>query len=42
MNGGPSKYYPHGEITFDDSDRRIGAGLAIILWQSGVPAAVYP
>jgi branched-chain amino acid transport system substrate-binding protein len=31
-----------GDITFDDSGRRIGAGLVIILWQSGVPAAVYP
>ncbi len=42
MNGGPSKYYPGGEIKFDEKGRRVGAGLAIIQWQSGVPVTIYP
>lgn len=42
MNGGPSKFYPGGEIKFDEKGRRVGAGLTIIQWQSGVPVTVYP
>ncbi|MFA6264207.1 MAG: ABC transporter substrate-binding protein [Pseudolabrys sp.] len=42
MDGGPSKYYPGGNIKFDDKGRRVGAGLAIIQWQSGVPVTIYP
>ena len=42
MDGGPSKYYPGGEIKFDEKGRRIGAGLAIIQWQNGVPLTIYP
>ena len=42
MDGGPSKYYPGGEIKFDEKGRRVGAGLAIIQWQSGVPLTIYP
>jgi branched-chain amino acid transport system substrate-binding protein len=42
MNGGPSKYYPDGEIRFDAKGRRSGAGLTIVQWQSGVPVTVMP
>jgi branched-chain amino acid transport system substrate-binding protein len=42
MDGGPSKYYPGGQIKFDEKGRRIDAGLAVIQWQSGVPVTIYP
>lgn len=42
MNDGPSKYYPGGEMRFDEKGRRVGAGLTIIQWQKGVPVVVYP
>ncbi|HEX2116727.1 MAG TPA: ABC transporter substrate-binding protein [Alphaproteobacteria bacterium] len=42
MDGGPSAYYPGGQIKFDERGRRVGAGLTIIQWQSGVPVVVYP
>ncbi|HYN12707.1 MAG TPA: ABC transporter substrate-binding protein [Burkholderiales bacterium] len=42
MNGGPSKYYPAGEMKFDEKGRRVGAGLAIIQWQKGMPVTVFP
>ena len=42
MDGGPSKYYPGGQLKFDENGRRVGAGLAIIQWQSGVPLTIYP
>jgi branched-chain amino acid transport system substrate-binding protein len=42
MDGGPSRYYPGGEIKFDENGHRVGAGLAIIQWQSGIPVTIYP
>jgi branched-chain amino acid transport system substrate-binding protein len=42
MDGGPSKYYPGGQLKFEENGRRVGAGLAIIQWQSGVPVTIYP
>ena len=42
MDGGPSKYYPGGLLKFEENGRRVGAGLAIIQWQSGVPSTIYP
>ncbi len=42
MDGGPSKYYPLGEIKFDEKGRRVGAGMTIVQWQSGVPVTVFP
>jgi branched-chain amino acid transport system substrate-binding protein len=42
MDGGPSKYYPGGEIKFDEKGRRVNAGLAGIQWQNGVPVTIYP
>jgi branched-chain amino acid transport system substrate-binding protein len=42
MDGGPSKFYPGGQIKFDEMGRRVNAGLTIIQWQSGVPVTVYP
>jgi branched-chain amino acid transport system substrate-binding protein len=42
MDGGPSKFYPGGQIKFDAMGRRVNAGLTIIQWQSGVPVTVYP
>ena len=42
MDGGPSKFYPGGQIKFDDKGRRVDAGLTIIQWQSGMPVTVYP
>nr|WP_224405046.1 ABC transporter substrate-binding protein [Afifella sp. IM 167] len=42
MDGGPSRYYPGGELKFDEMGRRVGAGLTIIQWQDGVPVTVFP
>ena len=42
MDGGLSKYYPLGELKFDDKGRRIGAGMTIVQWQSGIPVTVFP
>jgi branched-chain amino acid transport system substrate-binding protein len=42
MDAGPSKYYPLGEIKFDEKGRRIGAGMTIVQWQTGVPVTVFP
>src|ERR1700735_1614996 len=42
MDGGLSKYYPLGEIKFDDKGRRLGAGMTIVQWQSGIPVTVFP
>jgi len=42
MDDGPSTYFPGGRIKFDENGRRVGAGLNIIQWQSGVPVTVYP
>src|ERR1700729_946517 len=42
MDAGPSKYYPLGEIKFDDKGRRLGAGMTIVQWQSGIPVTVFP
>ena len=42
MDGGPSKYYPGGQMKFDEKGRRVGAGVVIVQWQSGVPVTVYP
>ena len=42
MDDGPSAYFPGGRIKFDENGRRVGAGLNIIQWQSGVPVTVYP
>jgi len=42
MDGGPSKYYPGGQLKFDEKGRRIGAGVVIVQWQSAVPVTVYP
>src|ERR1700712_2596397 len=42
MDAGPSKYYPLGEIKFDEKGRRVGAGMTIVQWQAGVPVTVFP
>ena len=42
MNGGPSKYYPGGEVRFDAKGRRVGAGMTVVQWQSGIPVTVMP
>lgn len=42
LDGGPSSYYPGGELKFDETGRRVGAGLTIIQWQGGKPITVYP
>ena len=42
LDGGPSTYYPGGELKFDEKGRRVGAGLTIIQWQNGVPVTVFP
>ena len=39
---GPARYFPGGELKFDEYGRRIGAGLTVIQWQSGVPYTVFP
>ncbi len=33
MDGGPSKYYPGGQLKFDEKGRRVGAGVVIVQWQ---------
>lgn len=42
LDDGPSKFYPGGEVKFDEKGRRVGAGLTIIQWQDGTPITVYP
>jgi branched-chain amino acid transport system substrate-binding protein len=42
MDGGPSKYYPGGQIKFEPDGRRVGASLTIIQWQDGIPVTIYP
>jgi branched-chain amino acid transport system substrate-binding protein len=42
LDAGPSKYYPGGQLKFDEKGRRVGAGVVIVQWQSGVPVTVYP
>ena len=42
MDAGPAKYFPGGVIKFDDKGRRVGAGLTVVQWQSGVPYTVFP
>src|SRR5579862_6342040 len=42
MDGGPAKYYPGGELKFDEKGRRVGAGVVVVQWQNGVPVTVYP
>lgn len=42
FDGGPSVYYPGGQLSFDEIGRRKGASLTIIQWQNGVPVTVFP
>src|SRR3979490_3056461 len=42
MDAGPSKYYPLGEIKFDEKAGVVGAGMTIVQCQSGVPVRVFP
>ena len=39
---GPAKYFPGGQMKFDENGRRVGAGLTVIQWQNGVPYTVFP
>jgi branched-chain amino acid transport system substrate-binding protein len=39
---GASKFYPGGQMKFDQNGRRVGAGLTVVQWQSGVPYTVFP
>jgi branched-chain amino acid transport system substrate-binding protein len=42
MDAGPAKFFPGGVIKFDEKGRRVGAGLTVVQWQSGVPYTVFP
>lgn len=42
LDGGPSKYFPGGTLSFDEKGRRKGASLTIIQWQDGVPVTIFP
>jgi branched-chain amino acid transport system substrate-binding protein len=42
MDAGPSKYYPLGEVRFDEKGRRVNAGMTIVQWQDGTPVTVFP
>src|SRR3954453_3349621 len=42
MDGAPAKYFPGGQIKFDEKGRRVRAGLTVVQWQSGVPYTVFP
>lgn len=39
---GPAKYYPGGELKFDEKGRRVGAGVVVVQWQNGIPVTVFP
>ena len=41
MDGGPAKYFPGGQIKFDEKGRRVGAGLTVVQWQSGLPTRCF-
>ena len=44
MDGGRrcGTHYPGGQLKFDEKGRRVGAGVVIVQWQSGVPVTVFP
>ncbi|CAM4347327.1 MULTISPECIES: ABC transporter substrate-binding protein [Bordetella] len=42
LDEGPSRYFPGGEIKFDEAGHRVGATLTVIQWQDGVPVTVFP
>jgi branched-chain amino acid transport system substrate-binding protein len=42
LTDGAAKYFPGGKVKFDESGRRVDAGLLIVQWQKGVPVTVYP
>jgi branched-chain amino acid transport system substrate-binding protein len=42
MDAGEAKYFPGGQLKFDEKGRRVGAGMVIVQWQDGVPVTVYP
>ena len=42
MDGGPAKYFPGGQLKFDEKGRRVGAGVTIVQWQNGTPVTVFP
>jgi branched-chain amino acid transport system substrate-binding protein len=42
LDAGPAKYYPGGQLKFDEKGRRVGAGVTIVQWQNGVPVTVFP
>jgi len=42
MDGGPSKTITQAvKLKFDEKGRRVGAGVVIVQWQSGVPVTVF-
>jgi branched-chain amino acid transport system substrate-binding protein len=42
MDAGEAKYFPGGQLKFDEKGRRVEAGMVIVQWQDGVPVTVYP
>jgi branched-chain amino acid transport system substrate-binding protein len=42
LDAGEAKYFPGGQLKFDEKGRRAGAGMVIVQWQDGVPVTVYP
>jgi branched-chain amino acid transport system substrate-binding protein len=39
---GASDYFAGGRVRFDETGKRIDAGILVIQWQDGVPKTVYP
>jgi branched-chain amino acid transport system substrate-binding protein len=42
ITSGASDYFAGGRVRFDDTGKRIDAGILVIQWQDGVPKTVYP
>lgn len=42
MDAGAAKYFPGGELAFDETGKRVNAGMVIIQWQDGMPRTVFP
>jgi len=42
MTDSPARYFPGGGIKFDETGRRVDAGVLVVQWQDGVARTVYP
>ena len=42
ITSGASDYFAGGRVRFDETGKRIDAGILVIQWQDGQPRTVYP